>query len=83
MQTNDIQTVNETVPVPKIARSLYKKTLRALRAKKHGFYEAANAAIASEIASHEHLGKKIKQERGMIIYSLGSMLIGRHPQLIV
>lgn len=67
----------------RIGSSLYRKTFRMLKRKGQGFYEAVNIAITTEVEKNTIASLKIKQQRGLIIYSLGSILIKRHPRLII
>lgn len=79
-QTNEMHEMREITP--QITRSLYRKTLRALKRKQSGFCDAANAAIDSEIATQGHTGNT-KRERCQVLYSVGALIMGRHPRLIV
>lgn len=69
---------------PRITKSLYKRTLKFLR-NKQGFYGATNEAIKAELLSTDNPSLKdyIQEEKGRIIHFLGTILIRRHPGLIV
>jgi len=69
--------------VPVIARGIYRKTLAYMR---HGgnFYTSTHLAITevSEAAENTFLKNRIRNEKGLIMTSLGMMIMRRHPRLI-